>query len=262
MEQDNGKKYELIQNTLDKGKKSKLSAYSDLIVGKKGFLSFLKYEIVTALFANCPGAAGIFLRGIFYRLIFKKMGKGVMIAKQVALRHPYKISLGNNVIIDENVMLDAKGIDNKGIEIGNGAFLGRNTIISCKNGNVILHPKVNLGFNSYIASLNNVEVGENTLFAAYTYVIGGGHMSDEIYVPLRDQDTHGLGIKIGRDSWLGAKSMIMDGCNVGDYCIIGAGAIVTKNIPDYSIAVGTPARVVKDRRAQKTADPSSDTQDK
>jgi len=256
------KKYELIQNTLDKGKKSKLYANSDLIVGKKGMLAFLKYEIITALFANWPGAAGIFLRGIFYRLIFKKMGKGTMIAKSVTLRHPYKISLGNNVIVDENVMLDAKGIDNKGIEIGDGAFLGRNTIISCKNGDVILHPKVNLGFNSYIVSLNRVEVGENTLFAAYAYVVGGGHMSDEIYVPLRDQDTHGLGIKIGRDSWLGAKSMIMDGCNVGDYCIIGAGAIVTKNIPDYSIAVGTPARVVKDRRAQQNVDPGIDGQDK
>jgi len=248
MMQKNGKKYELIQNTLDKDKKSKISAYSDLIVGKKGFLALLKYEIIMTLFASWPGAAGIFLRGIFYRLIFKKMGRGVMIAKHVTLRHPYKISLGNNVVIDENVMLDAKGIDNKGIEIGDGVFLGRNTIISCKNGNVILHPKVNIGFNSYIASLNNVEVGENTLFAAYAYVIGGGHMSDEIYVPLRDQDTHGMGIKIGRDSWLGAKSIIMDGCNVGDYCIIGAGAIVTKDIVDYSIAVGTPARVVKDRR--------------
>ncbi|MBN1299406.1 MAG: acyltransferase [Actinobacteria bacterium] len=247
------KKYELIQNTLDKKKKSKFSAYSDLIVGKPGLFSMLKYEIITAMFAEWPGAVGIFLRSIFYRFIFKKVGKGLMIAKSVTLRHPHKISLGNNVIIDENVMLDAKGVDNNGIDIGDGVFLGRNTIISCKNGDVILHPKVNLGFNSYIVSLNRVEVGQNTLFAAYTYVIGGGHISDEIYIPLRDQDTHGLGIKIGRDSWLGAKSMIMDGCNVGDYCIIGAGAIVTKDIPDYSIAVGTPARVVKDRRAQHQA---------
>jgi acetyltransferase-like isoleucine patch superfamily enzyme len=256
------KKYELIQNALEKKKKSKASAYSDLIVGRPGLCSLLKYEIITGMFAECPGAIGILLRSIFYRLIFKKIGKGVMIGKSVTIRHPHKISIGNNVAIDENVMLDAKGVDNNGIDIGDGSFLGRNTIVSCKNGDVVLHEKVNIGFNSYIASLNRVEVGQNTLFAAYTYVIGGGHISDEIYIPLRDQDTHGLGIKIGRDCWLGAKSIIMDGCNVGDYSIIGAGAIVTKNIPDFSIAVGTPARVVKDRRAQKVAGTETNGQDK
>ena len=248
MEEKSKKKYELIQNTLEKGKKSRFLKYSELFVGKPGLWALIKYEIIISLFSEWPGALGIFLRGIFYRFIFKKIGKGVLFGKSVCIRHPYKISIGDNAIIDENVMLDAKGIDNNGITIGEGVFLGRNTIISCKNGDVVLHPRVNLGFNSYIVSLNNVEVGENTLFAAYTYVIGGGHVPEEIYVPLKDQNTHGIGIKIGRDCWLGAKSMVMDGCNIGDYCIIGAGAIVTKNIPDYSVAVGMPARVVKDRR--------------
>jgi len=248
MEENTGKKYELIQNTLGRKKKSKLSTYSELFVGKKSLWALLKYELITTMFAECPGALGIFLRGIFYRLIFKKVGKGVLFAKSISIRNPHKISLGNNVIIDENVMLDAKGVDNSGIIIEDGVFIGRNTIISCKNGDVILRPRVNIGFNCYIVSLNKVEIGENTLFAAYTYIIGGGHISEELYVPLKDQDTHGIGIKIGRDSWLGAKSMVMDGCNIGDYSIIGAGALVTKNIPDYSVAVGVPAKVIKDRR--------------
>ena len=171
-----------------------------------------------------------------------------MFGKSISIRNPHIISIGNNVIIDDNVQLDAKGIDNEGITLEDGVFLGRNTIISCKNGNVILRKKANVGFNCYIVSLNKVEVGENTLFAAYTYVIGGGHISEELYVPLKDQDTHGIGIKIGRDAWLGAKSMVMDGCNIGDYSIIGAGAIVTKSIPEYSVAVGVPAKVIKDRR--------------
>ena len=252
MQEDTGKKYELIQNTLDVKKKSKLSNYMELFVGKKSFFALIKYEILTSIFTDWPGAAGIFLRGIFYRFLFKKLGKGVIFGKSISIRNPYKISIGNNVILDENVLLDAKGVDNEGIIIGDGVFIGRNSILSCKNGDIILEDKVNIGFNSEIASLNKVEVGQNTLFAAYTYVIGGGHVPRELDVPLRDQDTHGLGIKIGRDAWLGTRSIIMDGCNIGDYCIIGAGAIVTKNIPDYSVAVGTPARSVKDRRNQQS----------
>ncbi len=241
-------KYDLIQNKLQKTKKSRLSSYMELFVGRKGFFALLKYDTLTALFAGCPGALGIFLRGKVYRSLFKKVGKGVLFGKSISIRNPSKISIGDNVIIDDNVMLDAKGTDNQGITIEDGVFIGRNTILSCKNGDIVLRNKANIGFNCYIVSLNYVEVGENTLFAAYAYVIGGGHISEELYVPLKDQDTHGIGIKIGRDAWLGAKSIIMDGCNVGDYSIIGAGAVVTKSVPGYAVAAGIPARIIKDRR--------------
>ncbi len=132
------KKYELIQNTIDKKNRSRSANYTELFVGKKGFFAFLKYEILTSMFANCPGAAGIFLRSLCYRSLFKKFGKGVVIGRNVSIRNPNKISVGNKVIIDENVLLDAKGIDNEGITIGNGVYLGRNSILSCKNGDIIL----------------------------------------------------------------------------------------------------------------------------
>ena len=109
---------------------SKFKKYCDFFVGKRGFFAFLKYEIITGLFASCPGAAGIFLRGIFYRFLFKKVGKGVSFGKNIMFRHPNKIIIGNNVVIDDNCMLDAKGNTNSGIVIEDGVFLGRNTILS------------------------------------------------------------------------------------------------------------------------------------
>ena len=245
------KKYELIQNTIDKKNRSRSANYTELFVGKKGFFAFLKYEILTSMFANCPGAAGIFLRSLCYRSLFKKFGKGVVIGRNVSIRNPNKISVGNKVIIDENVLLDAKGIDNEGITIGNGVYLGRNSILSCKNGDIILKDSVNIGFNCEIVSLKRVEVGENTLFAAYTYVVGGGHIPLELDTPLKDQPTHGIGIKIGKNAWLGAKSIVMDGCDVGEGSIVGAGAIVTENIPDFVVAVGIPAKVIRKRKEEK-----------
>lgn len=241
----------IIQKGTKNSKKSSFANYSDMIVGKRGFFAFIKYEFLTALFSNCPGAAGIALRSVFYKFLFKKVGKGVIFGKSVTIRNPYKIIIGNNVIIDENVMLDAKGADNKGILIEDGVFLGRNTIISCQNGDITLKENVNIGFNCEVVSLNKVEIGENTLIAAYTYIVGGGHISKETDIAFKDQERHAIGIKIGKNVWLGAKSVIMDGCNVGDNSIIGAGAIVTKNIPEYSVAVGIPAKVIKDRREKE-----------
>lgn len=241
----------IIQKGTKNSKKSSFANYSDMIVGKRGFFAFIKYEFLTAWFSNCPGAAGIALRSIFYKFLFKKVGKGVIFGKSVTIRNPYKIIIGNNVIIDENVMLDAKGADNKGILIEDGVFLGRNTIISCQNGDITLKENVNIGFNCEVVSLNKVEIGENTLIAAYTYIVGGGHASEETDIAFKDQERHAIGIKIGKNVWLGAKSVIMDGCSVGDNSIIGAGAIVTKNIPEYSVAVGIPAKVIKDRREKE-----------
>src|SRR4030043_1778217 len=113
----------MIQKTMEKSKKSRFANYSDMFVGKRGFFAFLKYEFLTTWFPNCPGAAGIALRSVFYKFLFKKVGKGVIFGKSVTIRNPYKITIGNNVIIDENVMLDAKGADNKGIILENGVFL-------------------------------------------------------------------------------------------------------------------------------------------
>ena len=239
----------MIQKKMEKGK-SKLGSYVELFVGKKGILAFLKYEILTSMFGNWQGAAGIFLRGIFYKLLFKKVGNGVVFGKSITIRNPYKIIIGNNVIIDENVMLDEKGIDNQGIILNDGVYIGRNTILSCKNGDIILNKNANLGFNCEVYSLKKVEIGENVLIAAYTYIIGGGHMSSDAETLFRDQEKHAICIKIGNNVWLGAKTIVMDGCDIGDNSIIGAGAVVTKSIPDYSVAAGIPAKVIKDRRNQ------------
>ena len=245
------KEYDLIQKKMADTDRSKFAMYKELFVGKPGFFSFLKYELIT-MFSGFPGAAGIFIRNVLYRKLFKKAGRGVSFGKSITVRNPNKITIGNNVIIDENVMLDAKGLDNEGIIIKDGVFIGRNTIISCKDGDIILNNGVDIGFNCEVYSNSRIEIGENTLIAAYTYVIGGGHLATEQDTLFKDQGKHGRGITIGKNAWLGAKSIVMDGCSIGSNTIIGAGAIVTKDIPSYSIAVGVPAEVTRDRKQGST----------
>jgi acetyltransferase-like isoleucine patch superfamily enzyme len=240
----------LRSKNITKSRKGKFSKYSDLFVGKRGILALLKYEIITGWFGSFPGAAGILLRNIFYRFLFAKVGKNVNFAKNITIRHPNKISIGDDVIIDENCMLDAKGIDNKGIVIKNGVYLGRNSILSCKNGDITLEENVNIGFNCEVFSASDVVIGENTLIAAYVYVIAGDHDYNMTEKPISEQEGLSKGIQIEKNCWLGAKSMVLDGTKMGSDSILGANAVLSSDIAPFSVAVGTPAKVIK-KREQK-----------
>ncbi len=237
----------LRSKNISKSRKGKFSKYSDLFVGKRGLFALLKYEIIIGCFGSFPGALGIVLRNMFYKALFAKVGKNVNFAKNITLRHPNKISIGDDVIIDENCMLDAKGIDNQGISIGHGVYLGRNSILSCKNGDITLEENVNIGFNCEVFSASDVVIGENTLIAAYVYVIAGDHDYNMTEKPISEQEGISKGIKIGKNCWLGAKSMVLDGTTMGSDSILGANAVLAADIEAYSVAVGTPAKVIKKR---------------
>ena len=237
-----------IQKELFARDKSKIAKYINLFVGKKGFLNLLKYEIITVLFQDMCGALGIFFRNLFYPLLFKKVGKRVSFGKSVTIRHPHKISIEDDVVIDDYCVLDAKGLNNNGIYISKNVFVGRGSILSCKNGDIILEKNVNIGFNSEIFSGSKVVVGENTLIAAYVYIIGGGHDYSRVDIPISEQEKPSYGIKIEKNCWIGAGAEVFDNVTIGEDTIIGAGAVVSKDIPAFSIAAGIPARVAKSRK--------------
>jgi acetyltransferase-like isoleucine patch superfamily enzyme len=171
------------------------------------------------------------------------------------LRHPHKIHIGDNVVIDDNCLLDAKGETNGGIEIGSGVFVGRNTILSCKNGDLTLGDGVNIGFNCEVFSASRVSIGAKTLLAAYCYVIGGDHDWTDPSRPVIDQARSSLGVTIGAGAWLGAGVKVLDGTSIGDGAIVGAGAVARGEIAAGEIAVGIPARVVSTRDARAAATP-------
>jgi acetyltransferase-like isoleucine patch superfamily enzyme len=239
-----------IQNSISGSSKSKLSKYQELIVGSKSKSFLIKYELIVLICSLIPGAFGIFLRGKLYPLILGKTGKGVVFGSNIVLRHPRKIFLGDNIVIDDNVMLDAKGSNNKGIILENEVFIGRNSILSCKSGDIVLRERVNIGFNCEIYSSNSVEVGEDTLLAAYTYLVGGGNYKlDRMDIPISHQpDFDGKGgIIIGKGVWFGAHCIVLDGVKIGEGTVIAAGAVVNKEIPSMSIAGGIPAKIIKSR---------------
>src|SRR4051812_3429700 len=141
--------------------------YAKLVIGRPGLGAMLKYELIITFTQWLPGALGLAARKTFYPLLLGSCGRNVVFGQNVVLRHPHKIHIGDNVVIDDNCLIDAKGDTNNGVRIGSGVFVGRNTIVSCKNGDVELADGTNVGFNCEIFSASRVRIGAGTLLAAY-----------------------------------------------------------------------------------------------
>src|SRR5262249_8178098 len=134
-----------------------------------------------------------------------------------------------------------------GIRIGNRVLIGRNTILSCKNGDIELADDANIGFNCEVFSASRVAIGPSVLIAAYSYIVGGDHDFSDASKPVLEQRRTSAGVSIGEGAWVGAGGKILDGVTVGPHSVIGAGAVVRDDVPAHAVAVGVPARVVSTR---------------
>lgn len=227
--------------------------YAALVVGRPGLGALVKHEVVTLVSQHVPGALGLVLRQNLYPFLLGGCGRRVIFGQNVVLRHPHKIRIGDDVVIDDNCLIDAKGTGNRGITIGNGVFIGRNTILSCKNGDIDIDDRANIGFNSEIFSASTVRVGRDTLIAAYCYIIGGDHDFSDPSQPILAQARRSTGVVVGSGAWLGAGAKVLDGVSIGDGAVIGAGAVVREAVASRAIAVGVPARIVGQRDEMSSA---------
>lgn len=223
---------------------SAAAKYGALIVGRPGWGALLKHELIVLVAQHVPGALGLWLRKTCYPWLLASCGRNVIFGQNVVLRHPHRIRIADDVVIDDNCLIDAKGETNTGITIGRGVFVGRNTILSCKNGDIVIGDAANVGFNCEIFSASRVAIGEGTLLAAYTYLIGGDHDAGDRTRGVLEQERQSRGIVVGAGAWLGARVSVLDGVTIGDRAIVGAHAVVRSDVPPGATAVGIPARVL------------------
>ena len=116
---------------------------------------------------------------------------------------------------------------------------------------------VRIGSSSFIGAMNviigPIAIGNHIMTAQNVVMSGLNHGFSDVTIGFRYQPcTTGL-ITIGDGSWIGANCVITAGVTVGKYCVIAAGSVVTKDVPDYSIAAGNPARVIKHFNHQANA---------
>ena len=235
-----------IQEAMARGA-SPLRKYQDLVVGGRGLGRLVLHEAVMLASSWVPGGLGLLLRKLLYPLLLGSVGKGVVFGQGVVLRHPHKVRLGDGVTVDDLVVLDAKGTSNRGIDVGRSVFLGRGTILSCKDGDITIGDHGNFGFHCEVFSGSSVTVGRHALFAAQAYLVGGGHEFDEVGRAVIEQPRTSRGIALGDNVWLGTGAKVLDGVRIGSDVVVGANAVVNADLPDGVVAAGVPARVLRSR---------------
>ena len=127
-------------------------------------------------------------------------------------------------------------------------------------GTVFSHPTAEIGENAYVGvfcCLGDVTINDDALIGSHVSIMNGNrqHGIERLDVPVREQPGEWPRVTIGRDTWIGDRAVIM--CDVGEHCVVGAGSVVTRPVPDYAIVVGSPARVVGWRKVPE-AGPSDE----
>ena len=231
-------------------RKSIFRKYREMYLGNLSLPGTIYYELVILLFTQIPGSLGFLLRKKFFAPLFRQAGKGVIFGKNITIRHPQKIRIGDNVIIDDNCLIDAKGETNKGMFIGDNVTIGRNSSLVCKNGNIKIGSNVNITTNVNMICGENGEivVGNNIDIGSFTHLSGGTYDQSKTDMLPSAQGRFSRGIILKDLVWIGAGVIILDGVTIGERSIIGAGAVVTGDIASNSVAVGMPAKVVRERQ--------------
>lgn len=234
-------------------RQSALGKYQALVIGNRGIGTLILHELLTTFPGWLPGLLGIVLRRLLYPLLFRRMDRGVVIGVGVSLRQPSKIELSRGCFIDDHVSLSARGGDETAIVLGSEVFVGRSTVIGVRNGRIELGDHCNIGGSCRVGcSGGTVRIGRQVMVGAFTYIGGGNHRADRTDIPMaqQGQDFKG-GVVIGDDVWIGGGCQVLDGVKIGRGAIIGAGSVVTRDIPDYAVAYGVPARVQRTRESPR-----------
>lgn len=137
------------------------------------------------------------------------------------------------------------------LALGDHSYIGAYCYVTDK-----LSMGANCSLNVHCVSRGEVRIGNDVRIGAYSSFIAVNHRFDHPDLPVRRQGNEWKAITIGDDVWIGSNVTVLAGITIGAHAVIGAGSVVTRDIPEYSIAVGNPARVIRDRRTGKTAAPS------
>ncbi len=134
--------------------------------------------------------------------------------------------------------------------IGPLAHIGDCAAVRAHEGTVRIGEKAVLAAGVTINSYMHVEIGAATLIGDDVYICDFDHRYEALDRPIKDQGIVKAPVRIGADVWLGTKTTVLRGVDVGTGCVVGANSVVTRDLPPYSVAAGVPAAVLKRRISQ------------
>ena len=160
------------------------------------------------------------------------------------------IRVWGKIFIDKSSAVNKNSkiyVDGKLLKIGKNTTIHEDVYIRLYGGFISIGDNCSINPYCVIYGHGGLEIGSNVRIAAHCTIIPSNHIFDNINIPITEQGEKMLGIKIMDDVWIGTGVRVLDGVTIGQGSVIGAGSVVTKSIPDYSVVVGIPAKILKKR---------------
>lgn len=166
------------------------------------------------------------IRGLFWGIQLKSMPFNLRCEKDISIFYPKCVTMGKSCSIGKGAVLAPLG----------GGYPSR----------IIIGDRVSIGAMDRIASMNEVIIEDEVLFAAFVHITDHSHEYRQIGKPIRSQGVFTKGpVHIKKGAWLAFGCHILSGVTVGEYSVVAANSVVTKDVPPYTVVAGNPARVVK-----------------
>lgn len=208
---------------------------------------YIVEQLLFFLVGWIPTIVGIGIRGLVYRFILKMDGMAA-IDQNVRLRFAKNIRLGNGVYLDQGCYLHATP---NGIELGENTIVMHGAVLHVYNFRGLPNAGITIGKDSLVGEYSvirgqgGVTIGDRVYTSPFTQIIAVNHVFNDVKRPFVDQGITAEGIIIEDDVWLGANAVITDGVHIGQGAVVAAGAVVTKDVPPYTVVGGVPAKVIK-----------------
>lgn len=173
----------------------------------------------------------------------------IFIGRRVKLFNARNMQFGKWVQLEDNVYMSALG--KEPLKLGNNVKIGAfSRVITSTSFNnigkgITIGDNVGLGEFAYLGGAGGLEIGSDCIIGQYLSCHPENHNYADSSQLIRFQGTSRKGIKIGKNCWIGSKVTILDGVTIGDNCVVAAGAVVTKSVPNNVIIGGVPAKILK-----------------
>jgi acetyltransferase-like isoleucine patch superfamily enzyme len=172
-------------------------------------------------------------------------GKGIIESGVIIDGPLHRLILDENSVIEKGAVINTKY--NGKITIGKNSKVLYGAMLLTYYGNIIIGDDCSINPYVILYGHGDLSIGNSVRIATHTVIIPSNHTFDDVTIPIYKQPLNNKGINIHDDVWIGCGAKILDGVTIGTGSVIGAGAVVNKNIEAFTINAGIPSKVIKKR---------------
>ena len=203
----------------------------------------LSYSVII----NNKGAFSNLVRSGYYNSKFRKIGYGTRIEEKIDIHTFKKIIIGENCLIEKH----SKLVGGRKLNLGDSVVIKTGSIIKSgdlEKSKIVIGDRTNINEYCYLDGVGGLLIGNDVLVAPQCSINSSGHEFKNPDMKIIDQSRRLSTVIIEDDVWIGANSTIVPGVKIGKGAVVGAGSVVTKDLPPYSISMGVPAKVTDFRK--------------